>query len=203
MDDKIKIKTQQAIIDLLESTKREGMDKIVDWLNTSDFFTAPASTQYHLNCSGGLAFHSLSVYKTLEAKIKKDNNIYGNIPEESLIIVALLHDVCKIDFYDTFMKNVKNEAGQWVQEENYRCNDKDPLGHGEKSALLLLMKGLKLTEEEMYAIRWHMGAFNEDSLATMNYTNAIHKYPLILALHESDCESSNILEDIYLEESSK
>lgn len=200
MSDELKIKTESQIIDLLQQTNREGIDEIINWLKTSDFFIAPASTQYHLSEEGGLAFHSLSVYKTLKNKLAKDNTIFGDVNEDTAILVALLHDVCKIDMYEKYMKNVKDDVtGKWNQEPAFRFNDQNPLGHGEKSVIQLMLKGLKLTEEEIYAIRWHMGAFDTTQNEANAYGNAIEKYPLVLALHEADNESSHIIESKFLD----
>lgn len=117
---------------------RDGKDDLLDWLNHSDFFTAPASTRFHGNHEGGLLEHSI-------------NN-------ETIAIVALLHDVCKVNYYKKGTRNVK-ENGVWVQKEVYEVDEKFPCGHGEKS-VIILQNFIHLDSEEIFAIRAHMGGFD-------------------------------------------
>ena len=176
------------IIDLLKSTKREGMDKLIDFLkNKSDFFTCPASTKFHGNFAGGLAEHSLKVYEILEHKVK--NCIYQiEIPEESIIIIGILHDICKVNFYAVDYRNAKNELGVWEKVPYYKVEDTIPYGHGEKS-VMMLSEYIKLTNEEKYAIRWHMG-FTEPKELYTTLGLAYTKYPICVLTNEADLEAT-------------
>ncbi len=176
------------IIELLKSTKREGMDTLIDFLeNKSDFFTCPASTKFHGNFAGGLAEHSLKVYEILEHKVK--NSIYKiDIPPESIIIIGILHDICKVNFYAVDYRNAKNELGVWEKVPYYKVDDTIPYGHGEKS-VMMLTEYIKLTNEEKYAIRWHMG-FTEPKEMYTTIGLAYTKYPICVLTNEADLEAT-------------
>ena len=180
--------------DLLLSTKREGIDKLLEFIRKSDFYKAPASTRFHSCHEGGLLEHSLNVYKCL--KEKRSNVIWKEplekIPEESLIISALLHDLCKTYFYVVDYRNKKNDAGVWEKVPYYTVDDKIPYGHGEKS-VMMIEEYIKLTPTERYAIRWHMG-WSEPKESYNALGTAMGKYPLVLALHEADQEATYLLE---------
>lgn len=180
--------------ELLLSTKREGIDKLLVFIKKSDFYTAPASTRFHSCHEGGLLEHSLNVYKCL--KKKKNNPIWKDIldkiPEDSLIIAALLHDLCKTYFYIVDYRNKKNDAGVWEKVPYYTVDDKIPYGHGEKS-VMMIEEYIKLTPTERYAIRWHMG-WSEPKESYNALGTAMSKYPLVLALHEADQEATYLLE---------
>lgn len=137
--------------------KREGIEQLLDWLeNKSDFFTAPASTKFHGNYEGGLCEHSLNVFREL----RRFNDIYDlHYPIESLAVVGLFHDICKANFYKRGTKNVKDESGNWVVVDTWEIDDRLPLGHGEKSCIIL-QRYISLTIDEVLAIRWHMGGFD-------------------------------------------
>ena len=138
--------------------KREGSDELLEFLKSSDFFTAPASTKYHAAYMGGLCQHSLSVFYELIRLLKVYPEI--KVSGETAAICALLHDVCKIDFYTTEMRNVK-ENGTWVQKPYYTVDEKFKFGgHGSKS-VYLISKYIKLTDEEAVAINCHMGAWDD------------------------------------------
>ncbi len=189
--------------------KRPGVDKLMDYIRKSDFYTAPASTKFHLSCEGGLLQHSLNVLDALrglldENQVNEDGTemwfyiVAGHpviqISDESLIIIALLHDICKTYFYSTSTRNVKNEkTGKWEKVPFYTVNDLMPLGHGPKSAMLV-KNYIHLTSEEMYAIWWHMG-FTDQNTDTLSLTAAIQKYPIIWALHTADMMASSFMED--------
>lgn len=189
--------------------KRPGVDKLMDYIRKSDFYTAPASTKFHLSCESGLLQHSLNVLDALrglldENQVNEDGTemwfyiVAGHpviqISDESLIIIALLHDICKTYFYSTSTRNVKNEkTGKWEKVPFYTVNDLMPLGHGPKSAMLV-KNYIKLTSEEMYAIWWHMG-FTDQNTGTLSLTAAIQKYPIIWALHTADMMASSFMED--------
>lgn len=180
--------------ELMGRVNREGVDKLMDYIRTSDFYTAPASTRFHLSCQGGLLQHSLNVWHCL--KKKRYNSVWEfyltDLGIESLIIVSLLHDLCKTNFYSTELRWRKDANNKWEQYETYGVDDKVPYGHGEKSAMMV-EQFIKLTGPERFAIRWHMG-FTEPKELYQQVNQAMEKYPLILALHEADQEASIILE---------
>ena len=176
---------KDQIIELLKSTNREGMDNLIDFLEKSDFFKAPASTKFHGDHEGGLAEHSFKVYEILKEKVK----IAGlDIPEESIIISALLHDICKTNFYKIDYRNAKNSLGVWEKVPYYTIEDTIPYGHGEKS-VMMLTEYIKLTNNEKYSIRWHMG-FSEPKEVYGTLGQAFTKYPFALLLHEADLEAT-------------
>ena len=180
---------KEEFLSLLRSTKREGMEKLIEFIEKTDFFKAPASTKYHGNYEGGLLEHSMKVYEILKEKVK-NSPIEINVSEESLIIIALLHDICKVNFYKVDYRNAKNEFGEWEKVPYYTIEDTIPYGHGEKS-VMMLTEYIKLTSEEKYCIRWHMG-FTEPKDLYSTLGQAFKKYPLALLVHEAD------LEDTYL-----
>lgn len=181
---------RQALIgefeELLYSTERDGMDKLLGWLDEdSDFYIAPASTNGHCAYDGGLLVHSLNVYKLL-------NNFNKNIKcerEDSLIIAGLLHDICKANFYSKGIRNVKTPGKrEWTEKEVYEINDLLPLGHGEKS-VFMIMRHIQLTEEEALAIRWHMGGYDDAArsyIGGMAQSAAFREYKLAPALAIAD-----------------
>lgn len=179
---------------LLQSVQREGIDKLIAYIEKTDFFKAPASTRFHGNYEGGLLEHSLNVYKLLNEKLKhKPFCDIIKVSNETIILITLLHDLCKANYYVVDYRNKKNENGIWVKEPYYTVNDSIPYGHGEKS-VMMISKFINLTLEEMYAIRWHMG-FTEPKELYNTISTVYEKYPLALALHESDLEATYILEE--------
>lgn len=170
---------KDKFLELFSNIKRQGADKLLDWILKSDFFTAPASTKYHGSYEGGLCEHSINVYKQL-TKLA-DGKGYS---QETLLIVALLHDLCKVDFYTTDFRNVKNSQGMWERVPYYTVDDKLPYGHGEKS-VYIISGFLKLTREEAMAIRWHMGGFDA-SASTGTMSTAFEMFPLAVLLHVAD-----------------
>ena len=178
---------EEQFIELLRSTKREGIENLIDFLKKSDFFKAPASTRFHGSYEKGLMEHSMKVYEILKHKVET-SFVPINIPEESLIIIALLHDICKTNFYKVDYRNAKNSKGEWEKVPYYTVDDTIPYGHGEKS-VMMISEYIKLTSEEKYAIRWHMG-FTEPKEAYNTLGVAFKKYPLALLIHEADLEST-------------
>lgn len=177
---------------LLKSTNREGMDKLIEFIRKSDFYTTSASSRYHLACEGGLLQHSLNVYDMLKEKVQQPVWKQFNYTDDIIIIVSLLHDLCKTYFYKVDYRNVKNEDGVWEKVPYYAIDDKIPYGHGEKS-VMMLEEYIKLKPVERYAIRWHMGfSVSKDDYNALG--TAFTKYPLALALSESDLEATYILE---------
>lgn len=175
--------------------KREGIDELIDWLEKSDFFYAPASTRFHGNYAGGLLEHSLNVYDCLKMLIKANN--IKNITEETIAIVSLFHDICKANYYKIGFRNVKDdETGQWHKKEVYEIDDTIfPIGHGEKSCIILQWFLKKLTVDELLAIRHHMGGF-DNSVKGGDYSmsRAYEMCELAVLLHLADMNATYLLE---------
>lgn len=209
---------------LSKVSERPGFDGLMNYIRKSDFYTAPASTKFHLSCEGGLLQHSLNVYDALIGKLLPGENdtfryqVHGKdvatFKGETLAIVALLHDLCKTNFYETEMRNQKtydpekvkaaaawqikkDNAGQFIWESvpTYVVNDKNPYGHGEKS-VMMIEEFMKLTMEERYAIRWHMGMGDCTYSEIQAFNASCEKFPLVLLLHMADQEASHFMEDM-------
>lgn len=191
---------------LLRKTGRDGVESLIAFLRKSDFYTAPASTRYHSCHEGGLLEHSLNVCECLLEKRKTSvwANALKDVEEESMLLASLLHDVCKCYYYIVEMKNKKvySETGSksdsngrfdWQSVPSYTTDDKFPYGHGEKS-VMMVEEFIKLKPVERYAIRWHMG-FTEPKENWNTLGAAMKKYPLILAMHESDVEATYLMEE--------
>ena len=178
---------REEFLMLLRSVNREGMDELINFIEKSDFFKAPASTRFHGSYEGGLAEHSIKVYEILKHKVEHCIEPI-NIPEESIIIIGLLHDICKTNFYKVDYRNAKNALGVWEKVPYYTIDDTIPYGHGEKS-VMMISEYIKLTVEEKYCIRWHMG-FTEPKELYNTLGQAYKKYPLALLVHEADLETT-------------
>ena len=187
----------------LAKVQRPGMDKLLEYIQKSDFYKAPASTKYHLAVPSGLLQHSLNVLDALRGLLswrsdgvweyRAAGKVVDTIPDDSVIMMALLHDICKTHFYGTSTRNVKNETtGRWEKVPFYTVNDMMPLGHGPKSAMII-KQYTTLTSQEMYAIWHHMGMNG-------NYENdnavgkSIEMYPAVLALQTADMMASRFME---------
>ena len=127
---------KEQFLELLKTVKRDGIEDLIKFLETSDFFKAPASTRFHGDYEGGLVAHSLKVYEILKHKVQ-NSVLEINIPEESIIIIGLLHDICKTNFYKTDYRNAKNALGVWEKVPYYTVEDTIPYGHGEKSVMMI------------------------------------------------------------------
>ena len=174
-----------------EHNSREGSKELLEWLQTTDFFTAPASTKFHCACTGGLVQHSVKVYQVMMEKHFEE----GADNPESFAVCALLHDLCKAQFYKCSTRNVKNEeTGQWEKQPYFSVEDMFPYGHGEKS-VFLIERFMRLKTSEAMAIRWHMGGF-DDTAKSGGYaiSNAFDKYPIAVKLHLADLESTYLRE---------
>jgi len=182
---------KEQFIELLKSSKREGIDNLINFLEKTDFFEAPASTRFHGDYKGGLLEHSMKVYEIFKEKVK-NASIEINVPEDTIIITALLHDICKANFYKVDYRNAKNELGVWEKVPYYTVDDQIPYGHGEKS-VMMITEYIKLTPEEKYAIRWHMG-FTEPKEVYNTLGQAFKKYPVALMLHEADLEATYLFD---------
>lgn len=166
---------------LRDNVKREGIEKLISMLEKSDFFIAPASTKYHDSCEGGLLQHSLNVYDNL-LNGEVHNKLYTI---ETITIVSLLHDICKIGFYKKEMRNTKKD-GKWIEVPYYTIEDLLPLGHGEKS-VIMLQEFIKLTSDEILAINAHMGGFDDRKYII---GSAFEICPLAVYLHIADLKAS-------------
>ncbi len=182
-----------------ENIKRTGADRLLEFLKKSDFFTAPCSTRYHGAYEGGLVEHSVNVYHCLKDYLSRPRTkeLYSmNFSDETIAIVALLHDVCKINFYTTEIRNRKNEeTGKWEKYNAYTIDDTLPYGHGEKSVYIIsgyFYGDSRLTRDEACAIRWHMGFSGIEDKNTIG--KALEMYPLAFALSVADMEASYFIE---------
>lgn len=188
---------KQQIIDIYRNyVKREGSDKLLDYLiNKSDFFTAPASTRFHGAYDGGLAQHSMNVYNCFKAYLERDRvrELYNlNASDETIAVCALLHDICKVNVYTRGTRNVKNEErGQWEKVPTFFFDDGLPYGHGEKS-VYMITGFMRLTREEAFAIRYHMGFSGEEN--ANNVGKAFEMFPLAFALSTADMEATYFLD---------
>ncbi len=177
-----------------ENIKREGADKLLEYLLSSDFFTAPASARFHSSYEGGLCEHSLNVYDCLTGYVNSDRfkNTFGfSYSDESMAIVSLLHDLCKIGIYKKGFRNVKDEKGTWQRVETYEYDDQLPYGHGEKS-VYIISGYMRLTREEAFAIRYHMGYSSTED--PRNVSLAFEMFPLAFALSTADSEATYFIE---------
>ena len=183
---------KEEFVALLKSTKRAGIPELIEWLEAeTDFYKAPASTQFHGVFDGGLLVHSISVYKYLKNFTKS-----MDLDDGSIVIIGLLHDLCKVNFFAKQLRNVKIPGEKrWEEEESYVVDDKLPMGHGEKS-VFLVMRFVALTDEEALAIRWHMGGYDDAARSFISgkaQSNAYRSYPVAAALNIADMYVTYIL----------
>lgn len=188
-----------------EHIHRDGLEKVLSYLNQTDFYTAPSSTAFHLNEDGGLCLHSMNVYHTavlLNQKIfmpaigNEASPFTTPIADESIAITALFHDLCKVKLYHKTERWKKDENGRWMSYPGFEIKDDFPFGHGEKSCLMLGWF-MRLKPDELLAIRWHMGMFDmgeNGSSQRYAFRAALDKSPLVSLLHAADFLSSNLLE---------
>ena len=179
-----------------EHIKREGADKLLEYLlsSSSDFFAAPASARYHSSYEGGLCEHSLNVFDCLVGYLESDhvkNDLKLSYSMESIAIVSLLHDLCKINVYKKGFRNVKDENGAWKRVDTFEYDDPMPYGHGEKS-VYMISPFMKLTREEAFAIRYHMGYSSTED--PRNISAAFEMFPLAFALSVADSEATYFIE---------
>ncbi len=181
-----------------QNIHREGADALLEYLKKSDFFTAPASSRFHLAEEGGLAKHSLNVYFRLKELVENEARSWAeNITDETVAICGLLHDVCKISMYKTDYRNQKQPDGSWAQVPYYTIDEALPYGHGEKS-VYIINGFMRLTREEAIAINWHMGSFDErNAHGGKVMAQAYEKFPFAVLVHAADLMAS------YLDEASR
>ncbi len=192
---------KQEFIDKLRSTKRGGTENVIARLEELGFFTAPASSRFHLNREGGLLEHSMNVCNVAldvrEVMIARVSSIASKLPVDSVIIAALLHDTCKADIYRPNI--VGSTIGKFSPTiPKYSVDHSHfPLGHGEKSVIMLLKWGLKLTDDEIMAIRWHMHAWDlpfQSPDLKGNFQAAKSRCPLLSLIQAADGLASHLLE---------
>lgn len=176
--------------------ERRGAQQLLEYLQSdaSDFFTAPSSTRYHGSHEGGLVEHSVNVYRCLVDYLSRPRTkeLYRmDYSEETIALTALLHDICKLNFYKVDYRNAKNEQGVWEKVPYYTIEDTLPYGHGEKS-VYIISSYMRLSREEAFAIRYHMGFSQGDN--PNNVGRAFEMFPLALALHVADMEATYYLE---------
>ena len=176
-----------------ENITRPGADKLLAWIESSDFFTAPASTRFHLSSPGGLLEHSLHVFERMKTICANEATITPGFNEpsmETIAICGLLHDICKANFYAVEMRNRKNDQGRREQYPFYVVDDKLPYGHGEKS-VYFVSGFMRLSREEAMAIRRHMG-FSDNDFKGGGHSvgNAFEKFPLAVLLHIADLQAT-------------
>lgn len=180
-----------------EYIKRDGADKLLDYLeNSSDFFTAPASGRRHSNYEGGLAQHSLNVYNRFKKNIilEYGENYTDKISDESIAIMALFHDICKVNTYITDYRNQKVD-GQWIQVPYFAYNNSLPYGHGEKS-VYIVSGFMRLTREEAMGINWHMGCADPRAMTSSDMADAFYRFPTAVLLNVSDIEATYLDETV-------
>lgn len=181
-----------------DNIERDGAEKLLEWLEKSDFFTAPASTKRHNAFKGGLCEHSINVYKRFVKLLTMEygENWSEKVNPESVAIMGLLHDVCKVDTYVEDYRNVKDENGYWIKKPYYKVEDHLPYGHGEKS-VYILSAFIKLTREEALAINWHMGEYDQ-RVQNGSYiiSEVFYNYPVCFLMHLADLTAT------YLDEKS-
>ena len=186
---------KEEILTICRNTiHRDGIDELINWLEASDFFTAPASTKFHGAYPGGLAEHSLNVYKCLKNIVERYPD--KNISDESVAICALFHDLCKVNYYKIGYRNVKDDkTGQWNKREVYEVDERFPIGHGEKSCIIIQWFLKKLTTDELLAIRYHMGGFDSSAKGgDFSISRAYDMCPLAPMLQMADMEASYLIE---------
>lgn len=195
--------SKNKFTEILSATGRTGIDKVLSKLEEKGFFEAPASTKFHLSCKGGLLEHSLNVYKAAmflrEQVIARKPELEAQLPADSVAICALLHDTCKSDIYKEGILNRKNADGYWEKYVGYQVDYTAglPLGHGEKSVIMLLSWGLDLTEAEIMAIRWHMSAWDmpmQSPEHKESFNAAKSKSALVSLIQSADGIATGLLE---------
>lgn len=195
-------KNKERFIELLRSTEREGIDYVIEDLEYAGFFTAPASSTQHLNYDGGLVEHSLNVYDMAvmlrEQLVVRRPDLEKHLPLESIVIASLLHDVCKADIYRKTTRKRKNAIGIYEEYEAYEVDYSNmPIGHGEKSVIMLLRSGMYLEDDEVIAIRWHMSAWDlpfQSFELSKSLNVARDKSPLCSLIHTADTLAANLIE---------
>ena len=205
VNDVLNVWTKKQKIDFFENAlqmcNRDGIENVLQFIKNTDFYEAPSSASYHSNYECGLLDHTLLVYtlamKYRDIVVEMKPELSEKIPEISVALCALLHDICKTNFYKKEVKYKKNDKNQWITYNGYSINDVFPIGHGEKSVIMLQNIGLKLSVEEMLTIRYHMGSWDGAMLTNdlkYAYNKALEDCPMINVLQAADNTSSLIFE---------
>ncbi len=195
-------KNKQEFNDLLRSVGREGTDYLIEDLEDLGFYEAPSSTRFHLNCEGGNVQHSLNTCRAglmlREQIIQMRPEMESKLPKDSVIVACLLHDVCKADVYKKVTRKRKDRIGAWVDVEGYEVDYSNfPMGHGEKSVIVVLRSGFDIHDDEMLAIRWHMAAWDlafQSPEQKNNLNTARDKSPLCGLVQLADGIAANLME---------
>ncbi len=180
----------------LDNIHREGSRELLEYLKKTDFFTSPASTKFHSNFEGGLVFHSINVYKRFRQLLDDE---YGErrsevISDESMAIMSLLHDICKVNCYKVDYRNVKVD-GEWTKQPYFAYSDDLPYGHGEKS-VYMISGFMRLSREEAMGINWHMGGYDKRVIGgDMSIATAFYAYPTAVVLHIADVMATYLDEE--------
>lgn len=188
--------TKEDFLELFYNIERDGAENLLNWLERTDFFEAPASTNFHSNYKGGLLDHTIKVYKRFIKLLESEygENWQERFSLESATICALLHDVCKVNFYKEDVKNVKVD-GQWIQKPYFTVDDALPYGHGEKS-VYIINGFIRLTREEAMVINWHMGEYDVRVKGGYALKNVFYKYPIALLFHMADVQATYLDETV-------
>jgi len=179
----------EILEEIEQKIQRPGKSELMKFLKESDFFKAPASTRFHDSSESGLARHSWGVYQILKEKVQR---FQLGTSDETVLVCGLFHDLCKVNFYESSTKWAKDRFGNWIQVPIWKVNDSLPLGHGEKS-VIILQNFIRLTEEEQCVIRWHLII---DPGLSFNYPSgypfhsALERFPLLTLLITSDLEQT-------------
>lgn len=183
---------------LVSYIKRDGIKEFIEWMDHTDAWVAPASTKYHLCEEGGLIQHSLNVFNRMIRLVTEEWGDIENCPysKETIAFVSLLHDVSKINFYDTYLKNVKDDHGQWIQVPTYTVreeNNRLVFGTHEENSVYILTQFFKLDYQEAVAIRWHGGCgTSNDPTSQGKMMEAYKASKLALLLHIADMQATCI-----------
>lgn len=178
-----------------ESVTREGASDFMDWLESTDFFTAPASTRFHGNYEGGLLQHSLNVYDCLKEEIT-NAGLLEDYTDESITLVSLLHDICKVNFYKKGYRNAKDEeTGQWYKKEVYEIDEKFPCGDHADKSIIIIQNFMRLKADEILAIRAHMGGWDNAVKGGNGFVGKIfERSKLAVLLHVADMKAAYFME---------
>ena len=178
-----------------ELVTRDGADAFLTWLDESDFFVAPASTRVHGCHEEGLLEHSLNVYDCLKKNVERAN-LQDTYSPETIAVVSLLHDICKVNYYKKGFRNVKNdETGQWYKKEVYEVDEKFPCGEHADKSIIIIQNFMRLEPEEILAIRAHMGGWDTAVKGGNAFVGKIFdRSKLAVLLHLADMEATYLLE---------
>lgn len=205
---------KERFLELINSIQIEGanIQDLVEWLEGSDFFMAPASAQYHCDFAGGLCYHSLNVYDTLvklcnslatNYSVEEDGDSASEIvtpmySDDTIKVVALLHDISKANFYESYRRNVKNEeTGKWEEVQAFRTRDANNrfiYGNHEQNSEFMVRTFIPLNLEQSSAILHHHMAQGWDSIKEVP-VDIIKRYPLSLLLHMADMYATFVIEN--------